>query len=145
MRINTQFPVALHVLAVLAYFEDRVITSEDLARSVGTNPVVIRRTVSALKKAGLVDARAGVKGTTLCRRPEAITLLDVYHAVRQEDDVIFDLHPNPSRSCRVGAHIQEAVAVPLMSAQRAMEENLTTFTLQDVMKTIWAKNGLEGR
>lgn len=142
MRINTQFPVAVHILAVLAYFEDEAVTSEVLARSVGTNPVVVRRLISGLKKAGLVSAQAGVKGITLCRKPEHITLLDVYHAVHPEEESIFDLHQNPSQRCVVGAHIVDAVNEPFKRAQKAMEMELGTSTMADVLLPIQKANGL---
>lgn len=141
MRINTQFPVAVHILAVLAYFEDEQMTSEDLARSVGTNPGVVRRLVPKLKKAGLVDTRPGARGTTLCRRPADIPLSDIYNAVRAPEDSLFDIHPSPSQRCVVGRHIKEAVHTPLMSAQMAMERELGAFTLADVMESIRKENG----
>lgn len=141
MRINTQFPMAVHILAVLSYFGGKTaLTSEALAKSVGTNPVVVRRIVSRLKKAGLVDARPGVPGATLRRRPDAITLLDVYNAVRAPGDTLFDLHKNPSMQCPVGAHIADAVEGPLGDAQRAMEHELSTRTLAEVTNTIIEQN-----
>lgn len=140
MRINTQFPVAVHILAVLAYFEKEDITSDDLARSVGTNPVVVRRIVSQLKKAGLVSAQAGVKGISLCRKPKDITLLDIYNAVRSSKDTIFGVHPNPSQSCEVGAYIKSAVSGPFKSAQQALENDLASHTLLDVLNPILEAN-----
>ena len=52
MRINTRFTVAVHMLALLALNknEARPSTSELLAKSVGTNPVVIRQLMQMLKK-----------------------------------------------------------------------------------------------
>ena len=136
MRINTQFPVAIHILAVLAFFKDENYTSSDLARSVGTNPVVIRRLISQLKSAGLVDARSGVKGISLCKKPEEISLLEVYKALRLPEEVVFDLHPNPNSQCEVGAHILAAVNGPFLSAQKAMEDELASFYLSDVLESI---------
>ena len=136
MRINTQFPVAVHILAVLAFFKDENITSSDLARSVGTNPVVIRRLITQLKSAGLVDARTGVKGIGLCKKPEDISIFEIYKAIRLPGEVVFDLHPNPNRQCEVGAHIRAALNGPFLSAQKAMEGELASFYLSDVLESI---------
>lgn len=142
MRINTQFSVAVHILTVLAYFEHehKDITSDMMARSIGTNPVVVRRIVRLLKKAGLVDVRAGVKCTKLGRPAGAITLLDIYHAVRPPSESLFDLHPNPNRNCIIGIHIKDAVSGPIADAQKAMENRLSSFTLQDIVNSISKKD-----
>ena len=142
MRINTQFPVAVHILALLAFFEDKSPSSELIAKSVGTNPVVIRRVVSQLKKSGLVDAQAGIKGTSLRKKPKDITLLDIYNAVRSSEEALFDVHPNPNPACVIGAHIKEAMSIPLSDAQKAMENKLASFTLLDIVRPISEKSGL---
>lgn len=139
MRINTRFPVAVHIL-VLVSFGTTPPTSDLLARSVNTNPVVIRRTVALLKKAGLVQVRAGVGGAVLLRPPEAITLLDIYKAVQaDEDGALFDLHQNPNPKCYVGANIHAALGPALADAQNALEQQLATWTLADIAAPIKEK------
>ena len=79
MSRSLKFPVAVHVLVALAYIRDRYVSSEILGKSVGTNPVVVRRMLPALKKAGLIKSQGGVYGgTQLARPPEEITLRDIY-------------------------------------------------------------------
>ena len=59
-----------------------VVTSERIAQSVGTNPVVVRRVCGMLVKAGLVTMRKGQNGGALLTRPpEQISLGDIYRAV----------------------------------------------------------------
>lgn len=136
MRINTQFPVAVHILSAIAYFGNGAVPSDFIASSVGTNPVVVRRIMALLKKGGLVDTQSGVKGASLRKEPGDITLLEIYNAVRPGADPLFDMHRNPHPACPVGSHIAEAVAQPLLNAQRAMEQELGTVTLFDVVNTI---------
>lgn len=143
MRVNTQFPVAIHLLALLAFFGNKYVTSEVAAKSVGTNPVVIRRVVSRLKKAGFVKAQAGVKGILLCKKPQDVTLLDVYNAMRSPENVVFDLHPHPNPACPIGAHIESAMNGPLAHAQQAMEKELGYYTLADIVKVLSEKSGLK--
>lgn len=141
MRINTQFPVAVHILSAIAYFGNGALPSDIIAQSVGTNPVVVRRILALLKKGGLVDTQSGVKGASLRKEPGDITLLDIYNAVRSGADPLFDMHRNPHPACPVGAHISAAVAKPLSNAQRAMEQELDSVTLHDVVKTIKKLSG----
>lgn len=143
MRINTKFPVAVHILTTAAFCRERPATSELIAKSVNTNPVVIRRLVAMLKQAGLVEVRSGVGGVSLRLPPEEITLLAVYNAVRtpgKED--LFDLHQEPNEACPIGANIHEALSEPLLFAQREMERGLERRTLYDVMKTVAESSGL---
>ena len=103
---NTKFTVAIHTLVTIASLQDRsdkFATSDNIAWSVNTNPVVIRRLVAKLRKAGLVTSQPGVGGgMQLTRSAEQITLFDVYNAI-EDDDLIFPLHANkPNEECIVG-------------------------------------------
>ena len=81
MLSNTHFAMAVHVLSALAYNDGRVVGSEDLARTVGTNPSFLRGLIGQLREAGLVETRLGKGGGTVLARPaRRISLLDVYRA-----------------------------------------------------------------
>src|ERR1700756_3589486 len=82
MRHSCRFAMAVHVLAVLAYKEGDRVTSAMLARSVNTNPVIIRRLLLALPRAKLVETSKGAgSGSRLSRSPARINLAEVYKAV----------------------------------------------------------------
>lgn len=137
MRINTRFPVAVHIMALLALNGKGDTTSERIARSVNTNPVVIRRINAMLKKAGLITVRAGVGKTALARVPRNISLLDVYHAVKtSEDALLFDLHSNPNPKCPIGLTIHGALSAPLTTAQHSLEKTLSRYSLADIARYI---------
>lgn len=65
MNISTRFAVAIHILTLIDSNKDGKSTSEWIAGSVNTNPVVIRRLTGMLNKAGLVEVRPGVAGAKL--------------------------------------------------------------------------------
>lgn len=138
MNINTKLPVAVHILALLALEEKRTVTSELLAKSVDTNPVVIRKLMAQLKKAQLVQVRPGVGGAFLCRSADKITLLDAYLAVRGEGEELFHLHQHPSQQCYVGRNIQGALCAPFAAAQKAMEDSLAKTSIADIAAYISA-------
>lgn len=139
MRINTRFPVAVHMMTLISYMQkmEKTATSEILAKSVGTNPVVIRQMMSMLRKAGLIETRNGASGIYLTKKEEDITLLDIYKAV--QDDVkanLFDFHANPNPACFVGGNIRDAMEKPLYEAQLAMEQSLAGYSLKDIINYI---------
>lgn len=101
MSANSRLTIAAHALTWIGLYQRRgheVATSEQIATSVNTNPVVIRRLLAKLSKAGLADSRRGAgAGWMLARDLAAITLLDVYQAI--EPGPVFALHratPDPS-------------------------------------------------
>ena len=131
--ISSRVAVAVHVLAYLAWRSEGPSTSEQIAASVNTNPVVVRRIVGALRNAGMVSVQPGVGGgAVLARQPDDITLLDVYRAV-EEGSELFSLHAQPpSRDCSVGANIVEVLQGVFVRAHSAMEAVLAGVTVAGV-------------
>ncbi|MCI0699334.1 Rrf2 family transcriptional regulator [candidate division KSB1 bacterium] len=147
MNTSSRFVVATHILVVLtghrwADGDDYAVKSDFLSESVNTNPVVIRRILGMLRKAGLVISQTGPDGgTRLARKPESITLLRIYKAV--EEGSLFHLHYNtPDLTCPVGAHIQDCLAGPLQEAEAALKKSLAGKTLAQVAKEIADRSGL---
>ncbi len=140
MKANTRFPVAIHILAFVA-MKGNGVTSELIADSVNTNPVVVRKLNARLKKAGLLTIRNGPMGGTELGRPaDQITLLDVFQAVRSEEDVlIFDTPQHPNPECPIGGHILEALDGPFREAQQAMKDVLAQYSIADVVEFILEK------
>jgi DNA-binding IscR family transcriptional regulator len=142
MQISSRFSVAVHVLSLLALQQegDELLTSERMAGSVNTNPVVIRRILGQLKKAGLVEVRQGMGGAFLSRLPGAISLLEVYHAVEVVQKAqLFSVHEKPNPACLVGRNIQSALDGTLQQAQTALEQVLAGVTVAQVTTDIVAK------
>ncbi|WP_442601950.1 Rrf2 family transcriptional regulator [Paenibacillus sp. KN14-4R] len=140
MKISSRFTVAVHILSLLATQGSTLSTSEWIAGSVNTNPVVIRRITSSLKKAGFVQVRAGTGGAYLLKSLTDITLLDVYRAVEVvEDGELFQFHENPNPSCPIGANIQSVLEIILHRAQAAMESILAEITMDDVVADFQTK------
>jgi len=140
MKISSRFSVAIHIISILQIYGNPMPTSEYIAGSVNTNPVVIRRILGMLKQAGIVDMKRGTGGAYLVKGVEDITMLDVYKAVGSvEDGQLFQIHENPNPMCPVGANIQGVVNVALISAQDAMEAVLQKITLADITKNLAKK------
>jgi Rrf2 family protein len=130
--------MAVHVLAVLAYQEGDRVTSGDLAHSVNTNPVVIRRLLLALQRAKLVDTCKGAgAGSRLSRSPRRINLAEVYRAV-EEAEAFAKPARRPSEACPVGSCIREALEGIFASAEKALEMDLEKTTVADVIERVKA-------
>jgi Rrf2 family protein len=136
MAANSQFAIAVHILAMLAKSCDERIKSDYIAKSVNTNPVVIRRLLSTLYEKGLVVSQTGMcGGSCLTRGAQDISLLEVYRAVSTGE--IFSLHPNtPDQNCSVGKNIQNVLEKVQSEIDEAIEEKLSKYTLQDVIEMV---------
>lgn len=130
--VNTQFSIAIHVLAGLGYGRDGL-SSAQLAESVNANSSFVRRILAKLSKANLVRTSTGKGGAcSLARNPADITLLDIYDAV--DAPKAFAIHSYPEESnCRVSCHIKRAMERALAKTQKAMEEGLRRITLAEVI------------
>ncbi|MNN09544.1 putative HTH-type transcriptional regulator YwnA [compost metagenome] len=128
-QISTRFSIAVHSLSLIAVYPEAC-TGDFIAGSVNTNPVIIRRIMGMLKKAGLVDVRPGVGGASLRKDPNQITLLDVYRAVNvTEENQLFRIHENPNIGCLVGRNIENVLQDELRDAQSLMEQRLAHTTI----------------
>ena len=140
MQIGTRFSVAIHILLAVEIFKDsHKVTSDFLAGSVNTNPVVIRKIMGLLREAGLIEIAAGTGGIKLAREPERITLLDLYRAVEPvKGGHLFKIHEDPTLACPIGGNIAELLDPYFGEAQKAMEANLASSTLQDLLDDLQA-------
>lgn len=140
MKISSRFTVAVHILSLISIQKNVLCTSEWIAGSVNTNPVVIRRIMGMLKKAGMVSVTSGTGGAALIRNLNEITLLDVYKAVEVvEEGELFQFQENPNPDCPVGANIQGVLELILISAQEAMERVLKEVTMEELVNHLSKK------
>ena len=142
MKISSRFTVAIHILTLIKIEKNYTLTSNQIAESVNTNPVVIRRLMGKLKKAGSIEVSHGSAGGKLLQSLDEITLFDVYRSVEVvEQGNLFQIHEDTNINCTVGANIQIVLEVILESAQDAMETVLKSVTLENIMNKILVNNG----
>ncbi|HEY5884611.1 MAG TPA: Rrf2 family transcriptional regulator [Pyrinomonadaceae bacterium] len=136
MSTSSRFAVAVHVLTLMAWADEESLKSEQVAESVNTNPVVIRRMLCELAESNLVISQTGAfGGSRLAREPENITLLDIYRAV--ESPGVFSLHRHPpSRRCPVGVNIGTVLNNVLGEVDSAVEQVLSNITIRDIVSRL---------
>ena len=138
MRISSRFTIALHIFACMEIFgSDYKITSDFLASSIHVNPVIIRKLLSQLKNAGLIEVARGTGGAKAVRPIEEITFYDVYLAVDLlEEGELFHFHDNPNSACPVGRNIHAVLDDKLSDIQKAMENEMKKYSVADVVADI---------
>ncbi|MFV0623371.1 Rrf2 family transcriptional regulator [Sphingomonas sp. ac-8] len=131
MRTDSRLSRMLHVLLHMARHAGPM-TSEALARMLGTNPVVVRRTMAGLREAGYVRSEKGHGGGwSIAVDLGTVSLLDVHRAVGgPRIFAIGNEHPNPD--CAVEKVVNEAVDDAMREAEALLVQRLGDVTLAEL-------------
>ena len=134
MQFSSRLTIATHILLCIETFKDDYKgTSNFLAGSINTNPVIVRNILGLLSSAGIVEIKAGVGGASLAKSPNEITLLDIFKAVEKEES-LFHFHENPNPQCPVGRTVHSVMDGKLDNIQSAMENEMAKITLKQLVK-----------
>ena len=135
--MNQDFAIGLHIVGFLASRNGDPLTSETMANTFGTSPVVLRRVLSRLNHSGLVETRRGLGGgSVLARRAAKINLREVYEAVC-EDARVFRRHPGGAGpvSRVLGQYINEFYS----GAEQSLLKHLESTTVADMDSVVGPK------
>ena len=128
--MTSEFTIGLHVLGFLTARDGEPLTSDVLARTYGTSPVVLRRVLGKLKRAGLVTTRRGAGGgSVLAQAPSEINLLDVLTAVT-DTPALLPRHPGEGAGPAqvLAAYINDIYA----DAEAALFERLAAVSIEQM-------------
>ncbi len=130
---SSKLSVSIHVLSLIALMGDHPLTSEYIASSINTNPVLIRRLMSRLKRAKLIKTSTKLGVIGLAKEEEDITLLDIFLAV-EDNRNLFGIHNNTNQNCPVGAKIESTLKDLYDNIQNVTEKKLSDIALADITK-----------
>jgi Rrf2 family protein len=147
MSANSRLTIAVHALCWLELARRggrHALSSAEIADSLASHPVLVRRTLAPLRDRGLLEVigRGPGAGWRLARPAAAVTLADV-HSALEEGPGPFDLHPHePKPTCPVGYGIRPVLRDVYCQVQAAISTVLTTRTIADVLDTTLAEHPL---
>lgn len=141
--MDTRFSIALHVLA---YIEetDNTVTSELLAKSVGTNASHIRKILALLKDADIIESQQGKKGIGLKVKANELSLDKIYFGVYPEKELLH-IHDTANPDCPVGATIKEALLPIFEKSERQLVLNLKSKTLKSLIEDMYKIHNKKGK
>lgn len=136
MQISIKLSIAVHCLVFIHAGEGKAkVTSNLLAESTGSNPVVIRTILSALKKAGIITVSRGTGGATLRAAPSEVTLYDIYCALEPDGIPSFiGIHPCDGRPCPVAKNIRAVLEPAYRQVEEAVKTSMKHITLQSMLE-----------
>ena len=137
--VNQQFTFAVHILTALAFSRGEVIGSQTLAASVNTNPVVVRRLLLTLRRAGLIETFTGKHGgARLRRRPHRISLMDIYDAVESRPVILVN-ERKALRECHVSCNMKGIMSSVAESTEQAVRTHLRRITLAQLIRKMHSR------
>ena len=131
--LDLRFPTALQMVLSLAVAQETGArcTSSERAAGLGANPVLVRKLLAPLVKAGVVVATSGKNGgVRLARRPQDITLRDIYRAVI-DDKRLFTARPDVPSLCVVSSNIDAYFGSLAERAEQAVQDVLEARTVAE--------------
>lgn len=133
MNRDSRLSVALHVLLHMSEMRSAV-TSEALGSMMNTNPVVIRRTFSGLREAGIAAAEKGHGGGwKLARDLRLVTLGDVYDALGTSTPFGIGVR-NPEPTCPIESAVNRTFGEALREAEALLMTRLRSIAVADVLR-----------
>lgn len=129
MAANSLLASAVQALSVIAWRGTEGANAELLARSLDTNPVVVRRILKVLEREGLVRLRPGRHGgVELSRAPADISLEEIYRAVEPRGE-LFALRERGNARCPVQKAMTRALPPLFQAADQAVADVLRQTSL----------------
>ena len=128
--MKSDFTIGLHIVGYLTARRGEPLTSEALASSYGTSPVVIRRVLSKLSQAGLVETRRGVGGgSVLAVPPEQMDLRQVFEAVSGSTEL---LKRHPGDESGVAKVLADYINDLYGEAEEALMQRLASVSVKEM-------------
>lgn len=132
MNKDQRLSDVLHVLLHLGQAQGPI-TSDVLAKALGTNPAVFRRTMANLREAGYVRSSKGHGGGWLIARPlHKITFMDVYVALGRPS--LFAIGSRTAQpNCVVERNVNAALAQTMTQAEKLLIKRFSQITLDQLL------------
>jgi len=131
------------ILHVLIHIDqrDRGMTSEEIGAMLGTNPVVVRRTMAGLRDRGYVSSEKGHGGGWRLARPlKLLTLLDVYEAIGEPAMFAMGLAED-HRQCLVEGAVNNTLNETLNEARQLILKRFQSVTIADIAADVQRRLG----
>lgn len=135
--VDTRFSLSVHVMMTLAYHKDELVNSEFLAGVLKTNPTFVRKIVSRLVEAGLIESFRGKGGgIRIAKSPSDISLSCIY-AAAVEEKCLVSTHKKPVlKSCPVSCCMDDILDDIVDGIEDSTKNYLSRLHLADLLKKV---------
>lgn len=115
-----------------------ILSSEELAKNICTNPVLVRKVMSKLKKAGIVDTKGGNSGGyILTADAEKLTLDEVAEALSTQFVVSPWRSGDMDRECLISSGMGKVMEDLFNNLDEECRKKLQGITVADIEKKLF--------
>lgn len=135
--MTSEFAVGVHALVFLNH-KDCVLSSEELAENICTNPARVRKVLAKLKKKGLVDTKEGLNGGYhMSKKPEDIHLGQICDALQMDSVKMGWKSGSLDKDCMVASGMAGIMDGICQEMNDICREYLNTITIKDIDRKIF--------
>ncbi|MBT8909622.1 transcriptional regulator [Lactobacillus delbrueckii subsp. bulgaricus] len=135
MKFSHKLSDAVHLLTYIEIFPDDDLSSRAIARSIVTNPSMVRSLMMDLRKAGFLKTKQGSAEPELAKKPEEISLYDIFAAVGMEHHLLH-VDEDTEQKCPVGGNIQGPLAKAYAEVEEAAFAKMREISLREIVDQI---------
>lgn len=135
MKFSHKLSDAVHLLVYIEIFPDDDLSSRAIARSIVINPSMVRSLMMDLRKAGLLKTKQGSAEPELAKKPEEISLYDIFAAVGM-DHHLLHVDEDTEQKCPVGGNIQGPLAKAYAEVEEAAFAKMREISLREIVDQI---------
>ena len=135
MKFSHKLSDAVHLLVYIEIFPDDDLSSRAIARSIVTNPSMVRSLMMDLRKAGLLKTKQGSAEPELAKKPDEISLYDIFAAVGM-DHHLLHVDEDTEQKCPVGGNIQGPLAKAYAEVEEAAFVKMREISLREIVDQI---------
>jgi DNA-binding IscR family transcriptional regulator len=133
MATDQTFAVATHAMVMMAFSNPAVVPASAIATELSLSPVVVRRTMARLVRAGLVDSIAGPTGGYSL--PDVnVSLGTIRRALHGDEGIVVKRFDVPTSTCDEGVIVDGLVAGIYVESDRAVDAVLDSWTIARIRK-----------
>lgn len=135
MQISMKCSIAIHCLLFINEANQKVkVTSNLLAESTGSNPVIIRNILSSLKKANIINIKPGTGGASLRQNIAEINLYTVYQAVEPKGlNSLIGIHSCDELMCPIAKNIKRVLKPAYEEVSNSVKQSMMNITLDNLV------------
>lgn len=135
MKYSHKLSDAVHIMAYIEICRGQTLSSGEIAKSINSNPSLVRRLMMYLTRSGLLITQKGIAQPTLAKDSAKISLFNIYSAIIDEHNLLHvDDKTNPN--CIVGGNIQRVLEVEYAKVQIAAEAEMKKISLKKIIDGI---------
>lgn len=131
MKYSHRLSDAIHILAYIVICKDDNLSSIAIARSINSNPSLVRRLMTQLTKNNLLTTQQGIANPILVSKPQDISLLDIYTAINPDENLLH-VDTTTNQKCPIGSNISPVLNDTYNRIQLAAEKEMRKISLADI-------------